>query len=154
MKRHLSLSDGSRETVTLHEVGLVIDERLQHVREVRGRHLPVGGQDHGEVGTPRQRTLATRCDGGAYTEIRSVRYEVDAARASTRCQRGAVRAPIIDDDHFVDEGRYPLECGADELHLVVGRHHCGDRLTFEHAQAVAIVSRSDGQGLAREARPA
>ena len=149
MERHVLLGPRPREAVAFHEVGLVVEERREHARQIVGRHLPVGGQHHGYIRAPRNRTRAARRDGCAHTEIGAMRDELEATRARVCCLGGAIRAPVVDDYHLVDVRRNRLESGPDELRLVVGRHHGGDRSAFQHAHAVAIVSHAHGQALAR-----
>jgi hypothetical protein len=75
--------------------------------------------------------------------------ELDSARAFERNRPCIVGARVIDDDDAVHEARNALERRTDQLCLVVGRHDDSDSLTFQHVHAVAIVSGSAGQGLAR-----
>jgi len=147
---HLATCKRPSKVVALHEVRLVVEERSEHRLQVRWRHLTVGGQDDHHICAAVERALATRCDGSAHTEVAPVRNQLEAACARQSSLRRPIGASVIDDDHVVDEGWDTREGGANEPCLVVSRDHGGDRSAFEHAQAVAIVSVSHGQPLARD----
>ena len=148
MERHAYFRCGPREAVAFHEVGLVVEERREHARQIFGRHLPIGGQHDSHIRVPCHRTPAARRDGGTHAEIGTMRDELEATGARTCCMGGAIRASVVYDEDLIDVRRNRLESGADELCLVVGRHHGGDRSAFQHAHAVAIVSHARGQALA------
>ena len=107
-KRHLSAGRRPRETVPLHEIGSIVDERAQDVPQASGRHLTIGCHDDRHVGPTLGCTLASGCDGSADTEIGRVRHEVEPARTDSSRARRAIRAAVIDDDDLIDVGRNPL----------------------------------------------
>lgn len=148
MERHVHYRSRPREAVAFHEVGLVVEERREHARQIFGRHLPISGQHDSHIRVSCHRKRAARRDGGTHAEIGTMRDELEATRARTCCMGRAIRAPVVYDDDLVDVRRNRLESGADELCLVVSRHHRGDRSAFQHSHAVAIVSHARGQALA------
>ena len=68
-----------------------------------------------------------------------MRDQLEGTLAPTSRPYRPIRAPVIDEDDDVDEGRNAFEGSADEVRLVVSRNHGSYRSALQHAQAVAIV---------------
>jgi len=132
MPRHGFARGGPTKPVAFHVVGVACDQRRQQRGKVRGVHLSVGRHYGSEIGPEQERVPATGRDRGANTLIGLVLDQLDRALDGSRDRRRRVFAPVVDDDDVVDESRNVLERGANQLRLVVGRHHDGDSSTCKH----------------------
>ncbi len=132
MPRHRFARGGPTETVAFHVVGFACDQRRQQRGQVCGVHLSVRRHDGSKLGPKLERMPATARNRGPNTLIGLVLDQLDWALDSSRNLRRRVFACIVDDDDVVDEPGNVLERGANQLRLVVGRHHNGDSSTREH----------------------
>jgi len=154
VRRHLAACARPIQAVSLHEIGFVANQGCQDCRQILRSHLSIARHDDRRFYPELQSYPATRGDGGAHTSVLGVDDELDVTGSRFDQIPRTIVAAIVDDDDPVHETGNPFERSDYEPRFVIRWNHHGNRQSVEHASAVAIVSRRDGQPLARRASQA